>query len=47
VKSSKKEDYDKRYDAIRCDKFRGLLVEKPNFQIGWNGGNKKTTGAFI
>jgi hypothetical protein len=38
---SLKENYDKFDDAIRCDKFRGLLVEKPDFQIGWNGGNKK------
>ena len=25
-----------------CDKFRGLLVEKSNFQIGWNSRNKKS-----
>lgn len=37
-----KEGDDKRDDANRCDKFRGLLVEKSNFQIGWNGGNKKS-----
>ena len=24
------------------DMFRGLLVEKSNFQIGWNGRNKKS-----
>ncbi len=28
---------DKRDDGIRCDNFRGLLVEKSNFQIGWGG----------
>lgn len=39
---SLKEGDDKRDDANRCDKFRGLLVEKSNFQIGWNGGNKKS-----
>jgi hypothetical protein len=33
---------DKRDDGIRCDKFRGLIVEKSNFQIGWNGRNKKS-----
>lgn len=39
---SLKEGEDKRDDANRCDKFRGLLVEKSNFQIGWNGRNKKS-----
>ena len=33
---------DKRDDSIRCDKFRGYLVEKSNFQIGWNSRNKKS-----
>jgi hypothetical protein len=33
---------DKRDDTIRCENFRGLLVEKSNFQIGWNGRNKKS-----
>jgi hypothetical protein len=31
---SLKEGDDKRDDTIRCDKFRGILVKKPNFQIG-------------
>ena len=39
---SLKEGEDKRDDAIRCDKFRGRLVEKSNFQIGWHGRNKKS-----
>lgn len=33
---------DKRDDANRCDRFRGQLVEQANFQIGWNGRNKKS-----
>lgn len=37
-----KESEDKRDDLIRCDNFRGKLVEKSNFQIGWNGRNKKS-----
>lgn len=37
-----KEKEDKRDDSIRCDKFRGRLVENSNFQIGWNGRNKKS-----
>jgi hypothetical protein len=28
-------------ERTRFDKFGGLLVEKPVFQIGWKGGNKK------
>ena len=39
---SLQEGEDKRDDANRFDKFRGLLGEKSNFQIGWNGGNKKS-----
>ena len=37
-----KEGEKKRDDGIRCDKFRGRLVEKSNFQIGWHGRNKKS-----
>ena len=37
-----KETEDKRDDGIRCETFRGVLVEKSNFQIGWNGRNKKS-----
>lgn len=37
-----KEGEDKRDDANRCDKFRGQMVEKSNFQIGWHGWNKKS-----
>jgi hypothetical protein len=37
-----KDGEDKRDDSIRCDKFRGQLVEQANFQIGWNGRNKKS-----
>jgi hypothetical protein len=33
---------DKRDDSLRCNGFRGVLVEKSNFQIGWNGRNKKS-----
>lgn len=32
---------DKRDDANRCDKGRGILVELANFQIGWTAGNRK------
>jgi hypothetical protein len=32
---------DKRDDAIRCDKGRGVLVELANFQIGWTASNRK------
>ena len=32
---------DKRDDANRCDKGRGILVELANFQIGWAAGNRK------
>ena len=39
---SLKEGEDKRDDSIRCDKFRGKLVENSNFQIGWYGRNKKS-----
>ena len=39
---SLKEGDNKRYEAIHCDKFRGLLVEKSNFQTGWNSRNKKS-----
>jgi hypothetical protein len=37
-----KDKEDKRDDGNRCDRFRGLMVEKSNFQIGWNGRNKKS-----
>jgi len=33
---------DKRDDCNRCDAARGLLVEKSNFQVGWNGNNCKS-----
>jgi len=36
-----KESEDKRDDCKRCDNFRGVLVEKSNFQIGWSANNKK------
>jgi len=42
-----KEGEDKRDDANRCDKFRGLLVEKSNFQIGWSANNKKALESSI
>lgn len=32
---------DKRDDMIRCDRIRGLLVEKSAAQIGWNASNRK------
>jgi hypothetical protein len=32
---------DKRDDANRCDKGRGILVELANFQIGWTANNRK------
>lgn len=33
---------DKRDDQHRCDRFRGVLVEKGNFQIGWAASNRKS-----
>ncbi len=33
---------DKKEDSFRCDKFRGIMIEKSNFQIGWHGRNKKS-----
>jgi len=36
-----KNDEDKRDDMNRCDRFRGVLVEKGNFQIGWSASNRK------
>ena len=33
---------DKRDDQQRCDRYRGVLVEKSNFQIGWNASNRKS-----
>jgi hypothetical protein len=36
------ENYYKRDDAIHCDKYGGLLVEKSDFQIGWHSGNRKS-----
>jgi len=32
---------DKRDDAIRCDRGRGVLVESANFQVGWTANNRK------
>jgi len=32
---------DKRDDALRCDRGRGVLVELANFQIGWTANNRK------
>ncbi len=32
----------KRDDVARCDQGRGILVEKSNFQIGWDAGNRKS-----
>ena len=32
---------DKRDDQNRCDRFRGVLAEKANFQIGWAASNRK------
>jgi len=32
---------EKRDDMNRCDRFRGVLVEKGNFQIGWRASNRK------
>ena len=32
---------DKRDDQKRCDRFRGVLAEKANFQIGWAASNRK------
>jgi len=32
---------DKRDDCNRCDRTRGILVEKGDFQIGWGAGNRK------
>ena len=32
---------DKRDDSNRCDRFRGILTEKCNFQIGWGANNRK------
>lgn len=34
-------DEDKRDDQLRCDRFRGVLVEKSHFQIGWTASNRK------
>ncbi len=33
---------DKRDDQNRCDRFRGVLVEKGNFQLGWAAPNRKS-----
>ena len=33
---------DKRDDLNRCDRLRGQLVEKSNFQIGWGASNRKS-----
>ena len=33
---------DKRDDHRRCDRFRGVLVEKGNFQLGWTAPNRKS-----
>jgi len=33
---------DKRDDCRRCDSFRGILVEKCNFQLGWGANNVKS-----
>ena len=35
-------DEDKRDDQNRCDRFRGQLVEKGNFQMGWAASNRKS-----
>ena len=35
------EGEDKRDDQRRCDRFRGVLAEKANFQIGWAASNRK------
>jgi hypothetical protein len=32
---------DKKDDCNRCNKIRGLLVEKGNFQVGWSAQNRK------
>ena len=32
----------KREDLDRCNRVRGLLVEKSNFQIGWGAANHKS-----
>jgi len=32
----------KRDDVVRCDKGRGLLVEKSSFQTGWGASNRKS-----
>ena len=32
---------DKRDDANRCDRGRGLLVELASFQVGWSASNRK------
>jgi hypothetical protein len=33
---------DKRDDMNRCDKIRGIIVEKSNAQIGWDAANRKS-----
>ncbi len=33
---------DKRDDMRRCNRIRGLLVERSNAQIGWSGRNRKS-----
>ncbi len=38
----RKKGDDKRDDCNRCDALRGFLVEKCNFQIGWEARNKKS-----
>ena len=39
---SRQPDEDKRDDQNRCDRFRGQLVEKGNFQMGWAASNRKS-----